>query len=103
MDLADLVCKTNPLQLEQDVLARIKLVSGSAFAHSPRVTLVSMMAHEGADTLMLQMQGNWKDTKMPEKYIRDRKSIPMAFIRKMMSTMRKIGRSRSARWRSSRA
>ena len=88
VELANHVCELNPLELDQDGLAEMLLATGKASAHSPRVTMVSMMVHAGADTLTLQMQGNWKDVKMPEKYIRDRKSIPMAFITKMVHNMK---------------
>ena len=88
-ELAGLVCEKNPLALEDETLEELRRVTESASAHSPRVTMVSMMAHAGADTLTLQMQGNWKDTRMPEKYTRDRKSIPLGFISKMVHTMKK--------------
>lgn len=52
-------------------------------AHSPRVTIIDAMAHGGADTTTMQVQGNWKDDSMPLKYVRNRKSIPINFITKM--------------------
>ena len=51
--------------------------------HSCRATLLNALALRGAEHTTLMLQGNWKNADMPAKYTRDRKAIPLAFIRKM--------------------
>ena len=56
-------------------------------AHSPRVTILDAMAHHGSSETQLMVQGNWKDGRMPVKYLRERKAIPLACVRQMALDM----------------
>ena len=53
---------------------------GAVTPHSLRVTVVDAVAHHGAPELALMVQGNWKDGRMPAKYVRDRKATPLAYL-----------------------
>ena len=69
------------------LLARAEVLKFTA--HSPRVTILNAMAHEGADANTMMAQGNWKDESMPFKYVRDRKAIPLNFILSMAKDLAK--------------
>ena len=38
--------------------------------------------------LALMVQGNWKDGRMPAKYVRDRKAIPLAYLPSLAADLR---------------
>ena len=46
------------------------------------------MAHHGASELAIMIQGNWKDGRMPAKYVRDRKAIPIAYLPSLAKDLR---------------
>ena len=58
-------------------------------AHSPRVMLVSALAHHSADAPALQLQGRWKDPAMPLKYTRERGFIPLGAISALAADFRR--------------
>ena len=80
--------EANPAGLSDPVLAEVRENLKHMTCHSPRVTMVDLMAHAGADGQVLKLQGNWACDTMPAKYIRDRKAIPVHFISQLMADMR---------------
>ena len=77
----------HPVPLEESLADTLMAVDDLS-AHSPRVTIVNAMAVAGASGPTLQLQGNWKDPAMPERYVRDRKAIPLTFLRAMMADIK---------------
>ena len=61
-------------------LATAEADIGAVTPHRLRVTVVDAMAHHGAPELARMAHGNWKDGRMPAKYVRDRKAIPLAYL-----------------------
>ena len=61
--------KFAPESQREALVNGIKDVTG----HSLRATVVNFMAKTSiSDTLPMMLQGHWKSSKMPEKYLRDR-------------------------------
>ena len=86
--LGALVLEANPAGMSDSVMANVRESLEHVTCHSPRVTMVDLMAHAGADGQVLKLQGNWTCDAMPAKYILDRKAIPVHFISQLMADMR---------------
>ena len=88
--MLQLACDANPCGLvDKAVLDTMRESAEKATGHSPKVTVVNMMAHAGVSGTALQLQGNLRDQSMPAKYIRDRKAIPVNFLSALTRDMRK--------------
>jgi hypothetical protein len=68
----------------QDLLNNARALTG----HSPKVTILDAMAHKNSDQMTLMLQGNWSDPRMPLKYLRNRKAIPITAMPKIAAALR---------------
>ena len=55
---------------------------------SLRPTIVNAIALGEADLLPIQLQGNWADTKMVKKYLRDKSGIALPLVRRLAAELK---------------
>ena len=57
--------------------------------HSCRVTLINAAVHAGVDALPISMQANHANTDLVVKYTRDRRTVPLQMVGKLLGDLRK--------------
>lgn len=82
-------CRLNRAKLDRFKVAQVAAEVEAVTPHSLKVTIVDAMAHHGAPDRVLMLQGNWQDGRMPAKYLRDRKSVPLSYVPALANDMKK--------------
>ena len=90
--LYEATMKFAPESQREALVDGIKDVTG----HSLRAAVVNFMAKTSiSDTLAMMLQGHWKGSKMPEKYLRDRTSLALRNVSHVIKDFKELLETRT--------